>query len=184
VSWLFENQILIAAIGIVVMLALGMAWSATGRKEWLYGMGVAFVLMVVGLIVEHVVVTDREAIRATLVRIAHDVQRNDRAAVLRHIYSGKPELKRKAEGELPNYQFTECRITRIHQIDIDEKGEPRSATVEFNVIASGTFRQAGFEVTDTVPRWVRLTMKREADGRWTVADYEHDSPERMIMNRP
>ena len=28
-----------------------------------------------------------------------------------------------------------------------------------------------------------LQMLREKDGRWTVADYEHDSPERMIMNR-
>jgi hypothetical protein len=182
-SWLYENQIVIAAIGIIAMLALGAAWSSTGRKEWLYGLGVAFVLVVVGLIVEHVVVTDSEAIRATLAQIARDVQRNDRAAVLRHISSGNPELKRKAEGELPNYQFSECRITRIHQIEIDPKAKPRTATVEFNVIATGTFRQAGFEVTDTVPRWVRLTMVREADGRWTVSDYEHDSPERMILNR-
>jgi hypothetical protein len=27
-------------------------------------------------------------------------------------------------------------------------------------------------------------MLRESDGRWAVAQYEHDSPERMIMNSP
>jgi hypothetical protein len=56
--------------------------------------------------------------------------------------------------------------------------------VEFNVIASGTFKQPGFEVTDTIPRWVKLHLLRESDGRWTVAEYEHDNPQRMILNRP
>src|SRR2546430_16524534 len=102
-SWLFENQLAIVALGIVLMLALGAAWSATGRKELLYGVGVAFALMVAGLIIERLVVTDREAIHATLLQIARDVQSNNRAPVRRHVYSGNQELKRKAEGELPNY---------------------------------------------------------------------------------
>jgi hypothetical protein len=38
------------------------------------------------------------------------------------------------------------------------------------------------ELTDTVPRWVKLQMLREKDGRWAVAEYEHDDPQRMIMN--
>jgi len=183
-NWLFEQPLVIVALGVATILALGAAWSSSGRKELLYAAGAVFALLIAGLIVERVVVTDNEAIRTTLQQIARDVKSNNRAAVARHIHSAAPSLKQKAESELPNYQFAECRVTKIHLIDVDASAEPRSAMVEFNVIASGTFKQPGFEVTDTVPRWVKLHLLREPDGRWTVAEYEHDNPQRMILNRP
>ena len=102
--------------------------------------------------------------------------------MLGHIYCGALQLRRQAEAELPKYEFKELRITRIHLIDVDRQVEPRSAIVEFNVIGSGSER-SGIEL-DHVAQWVRLQMLREKDGRWTVAEYEHDSPERMIVNRP
>ena len=180
-SWLYEQPLVIVALGVSLILALGAAWSASGRKELLYACGVAFVLLVAGLIVEKVVVTDREAVRSTVLQIAHDVQHNDRRAVLAHIYSGSPQLRKQAEAELAKYQFTELRITRIHLIDVDRQAEPRSAIVEFNVVGSGSER-GGLEI-EHIARWVKLHMLREKDGRWTVADFEHDSPERMIVNR-
>ena len=183
-TWLFEQPLIIVVLGVSIILGLGAAWSASGRKGLLYAMAAALVLLIACLVMERLVVTDREAIRATLLRIARDVQSNDRRAVVRHIYSNAPDLKKRADAELPNYQFTECRVTRIHLIDVDSQAEPRSAIAEFNIIATATVRQPGFEVTDTVPQWVRLHMLREKDGRWTVAEYEHDAPQRMIMNRP
>jgi len=179
--WLYEQPLLIVALGVAVILALGAAWSASGRKELLYACCVAFVLLVIGLIVEKLVVTDREAIRSTVLQIARDVQHNDRRAVLGHIHSGSPQVRRQAEAELPKYQFTELRITKIHLIDVDRQAEPRSAIVEFNVIGSGSER-GGFEL-EHIAQWVKLHMLRETDGRWTIADFEHDSPERMIVNR-
>src|SRR5436190_17811752 len=142
-TWLFEQQLVIVALGVGLILALGAAWSASGRNELLYCLGAAFVLLIAGLITERMVVTDREAIHATLLTIARDVQNNNRRAVLAHIYSGAPELRKKADAELPSYQFTECRVTKIHKIEVDRSAEPHSAIVEFNIIASGTFKQSG-----------------------------------------
>jgi low affinity Fe/Cu permease len=183
-SWLYEQQLTIVVIGVAVILGLGAAWSASGRKELLYGIAAAILLLIAGLVTERLVITDKEAIRATLKDIARDVQNNNHPAVLAHISSTTPALKRKAEAELPNYQFTECRVTKIHLIDVDSHTEPRSAIAEFNIIASGTFRPPGFEVTDTIPRWIQLHLLRENDGRWTVVEYDHDSPERMMFDRP
>jgi hypothetical protein len=181
-SWLYEQQLVIVALGVTLILALGAAWSASGRKELLYAIGAAFILLVAGLIVEKVVVTDREAIRATVLQIARDVQNNDRRAVLAHVHSGAQQLRRQAEAELPKYEFKELRITRINLIDVDKQAEPRSAIVEFNVIGSASER-GGVVALDHVAQWVKLQMLREKDGRWTVAEFEHDSPERMIVNR-
>jgi hypothetical protein len=183
-TWLYEQPLIVVFLGVALILSLGAAWSASGRKELLYAVAAVLVLVIAGLIIERMVITDREAIRATLQQIARDLQTNNRRAVVRHVYSGAPQLKQKAEAELPNYEFTECRITKINKLDVDASAEPRSAIIEFNIIASGTFNHLDNVVTTTVPRWIKLQMLREKDGRWTVESYEHDDPQRMIMNQP
>jgi hypothetical protein len=184
-NWLFESPLTIVVIGAVLLIALGAVWSQTGRKELLYALGATVALIVVGLIVERLVITDREAIRQTLLQIAADVESNNLPSVVKHVYSGAPGLKQKVEAEMPNYRFTECRLTKIHTIDIDASQEPRSAVVEFNVSATGSFSQGGFSISDTqVPRWVRLHMVKETDGRWTVQDYQHAPPQQMMFNQP
>ena len=85
---------------------------------------------------------------------------------------------------MPNYKFTECRVTKIHSTDIDASSEPRSAKVQFNVVASGTFRQGGMELSDTVPRWVELHLVKEQDGRWRVQDYDHRPPQQFLFGQP
>jgi hypothetical protein len=142
------------------------------------------VLTVVMLIVERYVVTDQEAIRATLAEIARDVETNDPRKVTRHIASSNQPLVQRAQTEMPNYQFNDCRVTEVHKIDVDAGAEPRSAMVEFNVSVEGTFKQAGMEVSGTYPRWVRLHMVREDDGRWTVQNYEHDVPASFLFEQP
>jgi len=181
-TWLFEQPLAIVILGVAAILVLGAAWSATGRRELAWAIGVAILLMAGGLVLERLVVTDREAIQQTLLAIARDVESNNHTAVLRHVYSGAPSLKQKAQAELPNYRFTECRITKIHEVQVNSAAQPRTAAVEFNVLASGSFKEGGFEVTDTaVPRWIRLHLVREADGRWAVEDYEHAPPQQMLF---
>ena len=183
-SWLFEQPLVIVLLGVAVTLALGGLWSATGRKEPLYAAGGALVLLIAGLVIERLVVTDREAIRQTLADIARDVKSNDHRALAAHIHSSAPELKKRAQAEMPNYKFDDCRVTRVHLVDVDASAEPRSAIAEFNVVVSGTFRQSELEVTGTYPRWVKLHFVRDKDDRWKVIAYEHDDPQRMIMNAP
>jgi hypothetical protein len=182
-NWLFEQPLIIVFLGVAATLVLGALWSATGRKELLIAAGVALVLMAAGLVTEKMIVTDREAIRATLQEIARDVRTNDHQALLQHIDASAPALKQKAKSELPNYKFSECRITRVNLIDVDASAEPRSAIAEFNVVATGTFRYEGTELTDSVPRWIKLQFVKGNDGLWRVVHYEHDDPQRMMMDR-
>lgn len=179
---LFDQPIYIAALGILLGIVAAGLWTSTGRKEWLIVLGVVIALTAGLLVVERFVVTDKEAIRQTLAEIARDVKSNDLNRVLRHIAPANANLAQQARSEMPNYQFTDCRVTKVHEIKVDARTEPRAAVVEFNVVASGTFRQGGMELSDSsVPRWVRLDLVRDADGSWKVENYTHDAPQRMIF---
>jgi low affinity Fe/Cu permease len=182
--WLFDTPIYIVLIGIVVGVFVGIAWSASGRKELLYALIGVAVLTVAMLIVERVVITDQEAIQATLAEIARDVQANDMKRVIGHIAIGSPSLVQKAQNEMPNYEFTECRVTKIHKTDLDASAEPRSAIVEFNVRFDGKFKQGGVEVHGPGVRWIRLQMVREEDGKWRVLDYRHEAPHQFLLSEP
>jgi hypothetical protein len=182
--WPLDQPLYIVLIGIVLGVIVAGLWTASGRQELLYALGSVVAFTLVWLLVERLVVTDREAIGATLVELARDVQSNDIQRVTQHIAKANPSLSTRAQTEMPNYQFTECRVTKVHLTDIDASAEPRSAVVEFDVIADGTFRQAGFEVSQKVPRWVRLHMVREEDGQWRVQDYRHAPPQQFMFGQP
>ena len=184
-NWLFEQPLVIVALGVAAILALGAAWSSSGRKELLYAARRRFRPL------------DRRPDRRA-------ARRYRQRSHPRHAPADRPRReKQQPPGRRPAHSFrrpqpeakgrsraAQLSIHRVprhqgsHLIDVDPSAEPRSAMVEFNVIASGTFKHEGFEVTDTVPRWVKLHLLRESDGRWTVAEYEHDNPQRMIMNSP
>lgn len=181
---LLEQPLAVVILGVVLGLGAGLAWTSTGRKEWLFGVAAIAVLTIGGLILEQFIVTDREAIEATLSEIARDVESNNIRALVRHIATGATAVQHEAEREMPNYRFEECRVTKVHNIDIDSIQEPRSAIVEFNVIATGSFSEGGFELTgQQVYRWVQLHMVREKDGRWKVQSYKHDDPQHFLYNR-
>lgn len=182
--WLFDTPIYIVLIALVLGVLCGVAWTSSGRKELLYALGAVVALAIVMLIVERVVVTDREAIRAKLVEIARDVQANDHQRVLSHIAKGNPSLVQKAQNELPNYDFTECRVTKIHKTDVDASAEPRSAIVKFNVRFDGKFGQGGFQGRGPGVRWIQLHMVREEDGQWRVQNYDHAPPHNFMMSEP
>jgi len=186
-SWLLDRPVYVVILGVLLCLPIFIAWVMTGRKEVLYALLAACVVLAALLMVERVVVTDREAIEATLPRITRDVEANDHQAVLNHINSGAPELKGKVQKELPNYVFTECRITSQPNIEIDAKANPRKAKVTFLAAAAGEFKYGGdsYPATKEQPirRRIILFMKKEADGRWTVEDYDHEGFENEFIKK-
>lgn len=183
--WLFESPALVALLGVLLIIFMGVCWIMSGRKELLYGLVASIVLLAGLLVAERMITTEREAIEAKLTEIAADVQSNSISRVTAHIYSGAPELKAKAQGELPNYRFTEMRITGIHSVEVNRAANPRTAVVEFNVVGSGSFKVGGDMVPETtVPRWIKLQMVKDTDGQWRVRDYDHAAPNQMMYQDP
>ena len=171
-----DSPLLIAFLGFVVCLGTFVAWIKSGRKELLYLLA-ALVLIFVGLLVyERVTISDQEAIKATLYDLAHKLETNDREGIYRGIHPSATDIRGKAQGELPNYTFEECRITQFHKVEVTPGSSPKTATVEFNVLAKGSFRYQGDVIPGSVPRWVQLQMEQDVDGQWKVTAYDHDEP--------
>lgn len=186
-NWLFDRPVYVAILGVLLCVPIAILWVTSGRKEMLYALAVAFALFVALLITERMVVTDREALEATVVQIARDVQANNHQAVQGHIYSGSPQLKQKVQAELPNYQFIECRITSQPEIEVNAKDEPRSAKVSFLAAAAGDFKYEGMSASASkeapIRRHIILHMRKEADGNWKVEDYEHKEITDAFFNK-
>ena len=182
--WLLEQPLYIVVMGIVLGILAGGCWTISNRKEFLYVLGAVVAFTVIALVVERLVVTDAEAIRSTLNEIARDVQSNDHQRLVEHISQANPSLAQEAAAVMPNYKFTECRVTKIHGTDVDASSEPRSAKVQFNVLVAGSFRQGGMEASGTYGRWVELHMVKEPDGRWRVQAYDHRPPQQFMFGQP
>ncbi len=176
-TWLFENPVPAIIIGGLTAAILGGGWLQTGRKWLLYAMIMMIVLTFAAVILERVVITDREQITATLHEIAAAVERNDVDTALGYVYSGSPEVRSYAAAELARYEFTEVDIKRNLEIEVFPKANPPRAVAEFNVTVRLSVRDTLY-TNNRIPRWVQVTFYQEADGTWRVGGYQHDEPTR------
>jgi len=184
-EWIFEDPVPAMIVGGLTAAILGGGWIQTGRQPLLYLMIAVIILTVALVIVERLVVTQREQVTDTLFEIARLVAKNDIEAASGYAYSGAPQIRQAAIAELSLYYFQAVDIKRNLNVKVYPDQDPPKATADFNVVVTLGTRD-GFISERRVPRYVELTMYREADGQWRVADYAHDDPRRgwMVDDRP
>lgn len=184
-TWLFESPATIAVWSVILGIAAGVAWSFTGKKIFIVAIGLVIAGAAGLLIAEKMIITDREAIELKLREIADDLAHNRHARIIGHIATSNLAIQATATQELPNYTFTEVRITKIHSIEVDTAPKNRTAKVDFNIVATGTFRQGADSISDTsVPRMIKLDMIKEDDGEWRVDNYSHAPPQEFLFKVP
>lgn len=173
-TWLYENPLLIIVIGGLTTAILGAGWLRTGRAAPLYLAIAALLLTVAALVVERLVVTDREQIDFTLHEIARLVERNDIDAALNFASASHPAVRAQAAAELPRYKIREIHIKSNLDIRVSPRLQPPQAIAEFNVsVVAGT--ADGFLNNFPVLRFVEVRLVKE-EGQWKVASYAHYDP--------
>lgn len=169
---LLESPILMLVIGLTTAALLGGLWLQTGKRILLVGLVAILTLTAAGILLEKSVQTEREKVEATLHTIARDIERNDRPAVLRHIHSRAPEIRRAAESETATYEFEQVKIKSNLEIELHDT-DPPTATARFNVVVVGS--GGGLGKHRRVPRYVKLILEKE-EGQWRVLQYSHQDP--------
>lgn len=167
----FESPIYLGACGLLVIVIAIVAWLNTANPYALWTASWAFIITAILLIIEQNVVTYREEIVTRLHEVADHLQANQFDEVIAVIHPAATATLQLAKAELPNYQFSEARVTAIHSIDIGSQEKRPRAVAEFNVFVAVTVGGQSFQV----PRFIRVTMYRE-NNQWFVYDYSHHEP--------
>jgi hypothetical protein len=179
-EWILENPFPAMVVGGITCVILGGGWLQTGRRPLLLLMIGAILLTVGAVLLEGLVVTDREEVESTLFEIASLVEQNEIEAAMQYAYSGSPQVRQEATSELSHYHFVSVDIKPNLEIQVFPNEDPPRATADFNVVVVLGTRD-GLISERRIPRYVEVTMYREVDGQWRVSDYAHDDPRRGWM---
>ncbi len=158
----------ILMVGIAVEAVLAIALLVTRRGMllwWLLGTA-GFVLL--GLLVEWLVVTDREAIDDALHDCAAAVEANDVNRLLAHISPSAAPVRVDIRTVLERVEVLMARITDL-EITVNRRSDPRVAKAVFNAIGKGRDRKGEFP-TEPYSCKVIVNLRREGN-RWLVAEY-------------
>ena len=168
---LLEQPITLGVCGGIFVLAAGFFWLQTGFR-WLLLTTIGLVALTVILVLVSInVITDRERLNSLLYEVAEAVEANDHARVISYMHPDASAGVMRAKSELPQYDFSEARVTRVKEIKILDKAVPPEAIAEFNVVVEVGVQGQRFRV----PRFV-IVYFRMKDDRWLVTDYEHSEP--------
>src|SRR5689334_15630599 len=112
-AFFFESPIQLAICGIAITAILAGGWIQTENRKLLYGAILSLLATIGFLVLERMVVTDREAITQLLYQAAIDVKQNDVNAVVRHIHSNRSDVAERIRSIMPYYEFTYVGIKTI-----------------------------------------------------------------------
>ena len=175
---------LLAERPLVLSLLLGVlacgslwGWLQTGQRPALAVGLVAFAGIPLVWVIAAYWVTEREQIVALIHEVAANVEANDHERVLAVI--GHPQLRRRAETELQNFDFSQATVQRIRRIDVIDGTFPRQADAE--LLVKVTVVQHGGQLGQiTVPRRLMLKLEKRGDAGvpqdWVVIGYQHGPP--------
>lgn len=180
--WLFEQPLAIVFVGALAFAIASAVWLQTRQRGAFWAVLATLALIAVTLLVERLVVTDAEQVRATLRRIADRVEQNDLPAVLQSISSTAPALRAEASQVLDQVVVSSVSIKRNLRVEVVRRGDRTTAEARFNAVATVTDRR-GLYGTQVLPRFLVVRFLWENDA-WRVIHYQVFDPRDGMRQTP
>jgi hypothetical protein len=159
----------ILALGITVEVVLAIALLVTRRGMLLWWMLGTAAFVMLGVLVEWMVVTDREAIDDALHDCAQALEANDRNRLLVHVSPSAKQLRSEVQTIMDRVVVTMMRISDM-EITVNRNVDPRIARAAFKAIGKGRDRTGEFPLDQAYGCKVIVNFRREGD-RWLATDY-------------
>lgn len=168
-SWLVESPWPALMLGLIVEIVLALVLVRTARRGVLVAMIGVLVLTAGLLLVERIVVTDREAVENALADISASLESNDVPAVMAAIAVDCPR-RGEVQSTLPRFVIREAHIGGDLEVRFNALLSPPTAVAYF------TGRVAARDKRGEVPyeqmiRKFKVTLRKQGD-RWLVIDYD------------
>ncbi len=178
---LLENPVPILLVGVLVEAVLGVILWCTGRGAVFLAMIGVLLVVLAGVGLEWLIVTDRERIETALAGAAAALEGNptgdDRAGMLdEYIAESARETRELVVWALNRVEFTEVRITNL-EISVDRRTSPPTAKVELNGYTAFKDRKGEFPYERRLVE-LTMTLHRAERKRWLITDdiIWHDDP--------
>lgn len=173
-SWLFEDPTTLIVAGVLIEGLLAVVFVNTRQLKVAAFMAGVLALVLVGLAVEQLVVTDYERIEAALDGTARSLRANDVAGVLARIDPQAAGMRQTVEATLSRARVKDAKVkdltVRFHRLT-----SPPTAEAEFIGNVKGSF-QGGIDVGEgMVVRRFRVDFVRRGEN-WLMTGYEDLGP--------
>jgi hypothetical protein len=172
---LVENPIPVIVFGIIAEAVLGVILLRSGRGVLLWAMAGVLAVVLAGVGLEWLVVTEREAVEATLESAAAAIGANDRGGVLVHVDPSATEVRRLVDWGFGQADFTDARITTLETESINHLTNPPTARVHVKGIVFFKDRRG----ENPYEKYLAdLTVElRLKSNRWLITDCQwHEDP--------
>jgi hypothetical protein len=168
-TWLMENPAAIITGGVLLELALAVVLLRSGRGVVLALMLLAALATAGLLAIERLVVTDNEAVRDTLDRVAATLLTNDLDKVLAFVDPHADEVRQHARMVLPGLDFKEAHIGGDVDLKFHPLVSPPRVTAQFFAHFRVQERHGSSFGHDQAVQRLRVELHR-VDGRWLITD--------------
>ena len=125
--WLLEQPLVFLFTGAIAFAVSFAFWLQTRRPGALIAIGMVIGVTALGLLAERLVVTDAEHVEQTLRQIAHDLERNDEAAVLRAISHSSTDLQAEVQSVLSRVRVSKVSLKRNLRVQVVQRAGRKSA---------------------------------------------------------
>ncbi len=167
-SSFFENPIPIYAVGAVLITLCGLVFLNRRSLVSLVALVVACLGVLALVVLERLVVTDREQVEQAVAEIMLAIEQNDLSGVLALVDPAANQVRSDIEVMMPAANVTDTGFTSL-EIEMNGGAEPDSAEARFQGKLDGVHKQSGsrifyFDV-------VKLYWTKSGD-RWLLEDYQ------------
>ncbi|MCL6502173.1 MAG: hypothetical protein K6T86_05770 [Pirellulales bacterium] len=167
-SWLLEDVRPLLLAGLLLEGLLVLFFVRTGRLVTFVPIVILLALMGAAVLVEYLVVTDKEQIAATLDQVALALKQNDAQRLMQFIDPQARDMRRRVDSAIGLVVIREAEYRDLSVTS--QPGSPPTATAEFigRVAFTDPKQQAPF---NHYMRRFRVHF-RKVDDQWIMTDYE------------
>ncbi len=179
-AFLFEHPWWIVGIGIGIEVILGIILLCTRRGVLLWAMLGVLAVAFLSLLIERLVVTDREQIEATLHGGAAAFQANDLQRGLSYF---PPEAGETREIAATIMRMVEIQTARIYDLNItiDRNAIPPTAKAVFLAYASYRDRKGDIPYTNYA-EYLIVDLRKE-NGKWILTGHIEEKGQDPVKNK-
>jgi hypothetical protein len=162
-----ESPVPILVCGIVVEAALAVALLRTGRGVLLWWMGGVAIVVLLGVLVERLVVTDRKRVAQTIDGAAAAVEANDLPRLLEYVDPSATQVRAEAARTHGTVRVEQVNVRNL-EVTFNRLTNPPTAKATFDAYVSGK----SLSGEGSVPVRVTLGLCWQKD-RWLVTEYSY-----------